>query len=274
MKQLIVQFVFSLVAVLISSNAALEYFFPPEISGSIQQAPRFGKGNFEGMVYVSPGSFIMGSEAAADQLPVRRLNLDGFWIDRSEVTAREFDSFLRLNNLSNSGPPVWLASGDLDPEMAEHPAYPVSWKLADEYCRKLGKRLPSEAQWEKAARGSMGSNFPWGEKWDNQKSNNAYLNIWKTIKSRPGGSFPDGASPYGAQDMAGNVREWVQDSYEPDAYASRFIFKPLWVDPPHVLRGGSFAGSHHTHTGSHRSHRDINPERRDYGFRCAMEDRP
>lgn len=271
MKQLIVYFIFSLVALLISINASMEYFYPPKISGSQQQSPLNGKGVHEGMIYVPPGTFIMGSTAAADQLPIRRLYLDGFWIDRSEVTARRFDAFLRDRELINPGPPVWNENGDLKPEMAEHPAYPVSWRLADEYCRHLGKRLPTEAQWEKAARGPSGNIFPWGAQWDNQRSNNAYLNIWKETKSRPVGSFPDGASPYGVLDMSGNVREWVLDNYEPDGYRPRFMLKPPWADPPHVLRGGSFAGSHHTHAGSHRSHRDINADRKDFGFRCAME---
>ena len=157
-------------------------------------------------------------------------------------------------------------------EFAEHPAYPISWARADEYCRAMGKRLPTEAEWEKAARGPDERLFPWGNDWNNRMANNSDINIDRDIRSRPVGSFPEGASPYGVLDMAGNVAEWVKDIYEPDAYSrSRLVFRPPWEPAPHVLRGGSFAGNQLTLSAAHRSHGDIDPEAANMGFRCASD---
>ncbi|MCB1154808.1 SUMF1/EgtB/PvdO family nonheme iron enzyme, partial [bacterium] len=100
----------------------------------------------DGMVRVPAGSFVMGSRLAADQMPVRRIRLPEFWIDRTEVTAGAYEAYRQSRNLPAPGPPLW-ADGELIAEYAEHPAYPVTWTQADKYCRAMGKRLPTEAEW-------------------------------------------------------------------------------------------------------------------------------
>lgn len=227
---------------------------------------------FTGMVEVPAGLFLMGGEDAPDQLPVRRRHLPTFLIDRHEVTAGEFDDFLKDNNLVDPGPPLWV-DGKLRPDLAKHPAYPVPWKQAHDYCRRCGKRLPTEAQWEKAARGPHGNRFPWGNEFDNRRGNFKEASLGRQVKSQPVGSYPDGASPYGALDMAGNVREWTADVYEPDAYkAKQFFIRPPWQPAVRVLRGGSFISGENLLTTTHRFHGDLGAVNQDAGFRCIADE--
>jgi len=233
---------------------------------------RESRGPDTGMVEVPGGVFLMGGEDAPEQMPVRRRRLPGFRIDRTEVTAGEFDRFLKDNRLSDPGPPLWV-DGRLRPDLTEHPVYPVSWKQARDYCRRQGKRLPTEAEWEKAARGPNGNRFPWGDDFDNRRGNFKQTSLGRQIKSQPVGSYPAGASPYGALDMAGNVREWTADVYDPDAYKARpFFLRPPWQPAAHVLRGGSFISGEKLLTATHRSPGDLDAEKLDVGFRCAADD--
>ena len=260
------------------------FLFFTELSGLLdvlraQAPPTAGKiriiqgtGPTEGMVLVPAGSFLMGSNEASDQMPVRRLWLPAFWIDRTEVTAGAFDIFLKEKNLFSPKSPLWDGES-LKPELKNHPAFPVPWELANEFCRFHGKRLPSEAQWEKAARGPAGWKFPWGNDWNNTFCNNGDQNVGRKLRSRPVGGFPEGTSHYGALDMAGNVREWVRDFYEPNAYQkTRLTIMPIRGEAPRVLRGGSFNKNQQSLSTHHRSHSDIDPELSDFGFRCVMDE--
>jgi serine/threonine-protein kinase len=201
------------------------------------------------MVYVPPGDFTMGDEAGEpDERPVHTHALpNGFWIARTEVTRRQFHAWCREARRPVPPAPRFRVTDD-------HPIVNVTWYDAKAFCDALGLRLPSEAEWEKAARGTDGRSYPWGSDWSPSRANfcdgSCPDDIFgKDKKSRDGfpytapvGSFPSGASPCGALDMAGNVWEWCADYYDPDVY-ERYAKGRL--DPPRagssrVRRGGSW----------------------------------
>jgi formylglycine-generating enzyme required for sulfatase activity len=219
------------------------------------------------MVFVLAGEFIMGSEELGDdERPVRRVYLDDFWIDRYEVTNGRFARFVAETSYQTDAEKlgwgwVWTGSEWEEVQGADwrHPRGPdssiegqvnypvtlVSWNDADAYCRWAGKRLPSEAQWEKAARGpgldsEQGRRYAWGDEFDSTRANTREAGLDGVT---PVGSFsPQGDSPYGASDMTGNAGEWVADWYNDHYYSQA----PL-INPPgpaagtyKVLRGGSW----------------------------------
>jgi formylglycine-generating enzyme required for sulfatase activity len=223
------------------------------------------------------------------ELPGHRVALDEFFIDRHEVTNAQFDRFVRATAyrttaeregsgrawLSRDGRWQWLAV-DLatwrqpaGPGSAAAPAAPVvqvSWPDADAFCKWTGKRLPTEAEWEKAARGTDGRRYPWGETWDGSRVNGASADGVRAV-----GSYPAGASPYGVHDMAGNVWEWVADWFGSDYYQHSPERNPRGpaAGDSKVLRGGSWIVNPFLLRATHR--RNAPPESRDNetGFRCA-----
>jgi formylglycine-generating enzyme required for sulfatase activity len=232
------------------------------------------------MVFVPAGAFWMGSnEGHEDEGPRHQVHLGAFWIDRYEVTNAQYAEFLNATEgyqgrcgghicadtkAENPDSRLLYEGGRYVAERGyeDHPLIEVSWYGAKAYCEHHGKRLPSEAEWEKAARGTEGTAYPWGEEFDPQKLNSDD----RVGDTTPVGSYPQGASPYGACDMAGNVWEWVADWYAPypgSGYRSPFFgtYK--------VVRGGSW---NHPATDARVSSRDFaHPERRIgvVGFRCA-----
>jgi formylglycine-generating enzyme required for sulfatase activity len=149
------------------------------------------------MIYIPEGEFIMGS---GDE--EHSVNLQGFWISETPVTN---DDFKRFVDEKKYQPKYW----EYEPGKADHPAVNVTWYDAVEYAKWAGGKLPSEAQWEKAARGTDGRKYPWGNEFDSKKCNTWESGIDGTT---PVGTYPDGASPYGVLDMAGNVWEWTSKS--------------------------------------------------------------
>ncbi len=163
-----------------------------------------------GMVLVPAGEFIMGStaddhSAKPDEQPQRVIELPAFYIDQLEVTNIEYKRFLDATKWP--APPSWK-EGRYPDNFDFLPVTDVSWWDATAYARWAGKRLPTEAEWEKAARGSTGFRFPWGSEFASDRANN-------DIGLLPVGSLPLGASPYGALDMAGNAAEWTASVYAP-----------------------------------------------------------
>ena len=139
------------------------------------------------------------------------MTLDDFWIDRYPVANRDYRTFVEATG--HRKPPHWLR--DTFPEDAgSHPVTDVSFDDAKSYARWAGKRLPTEAEWEKAARGTIGQTYPWGDAFrkDNVNSSNDYGG------TTPVDAFPGGSSPYGVMDMAGNVMEWCVDWYYDEYY--------------------------------------------------------
>ena len=236
------------------------------------------------MVLVPAGIFLMGSEEGeGDEAPMREVYLDDFYIDRYEVTNAEYVAFLNAigGHVNRCGGHDCADIKDEDPEShiiynyrtkryeteagyASHPVVKVSWYGAKAYCEHYGKRLPTEAEWEKAARGVDSRAYPWGD-----EANADRANVDNRVgDTTPVGSYPAGASPYGALDMAGNVWEWVADWYRP--YPGTEWRSPFYGQKYKVVRGGSW---NHPPRDARCTCRHIaHPARRlrVVGFRCVM----
>ncbi len=175
------------------------------------------------MVYVPAGDFIMGSadsdvEPEADTKPQHAVYLDAFWIDRAEVTNAAYSRCIAAGPCQSSA----LLVNDARPEHADHPVQGVTWDMARTYCEWAGRRLPTEAEWEKAARGTDERQYPWGNTLPDPTRANYTSNIGTGSNGHVTqvGSFHAGASPYGAVDMAGNLWEWVADWYSDTYFAA------------------------------------------------------
>jgi formylglycine-generating enzyme required for sulfatase activity len=215
------------------------------------------------MVAVPAGAFSMGADLdrPGDESPRHSVTLPAFRIDLYEVTNARYRKCV---NSAACSEPADLRFFD-DTRAADHPVVFVSWYQADAYCRWLDGRLPTEAEWEKAARGTQGRAYPWGNRPSADKLN-AGLRFEGT---RPVGSYPAGASPYGALDMAGNVWEWTADWYL--AYAGSEFQTNLFGEKYKVVRGGSW---NHPIQDARSFHRDIAHPARTLlvvGFRCAAD---
>jgi formylglycine-generating enzyme required for sulfatase activity len=239
------------------------------------------------LVLVPAGEFKMGSTGnEADERPVHTVYLDEFWIDRTEVTNAMYALCVsdgrceapRANtsitqNASNSS----FYYGN--PSFDNFPVIFVSWNDAKTYCRWAGRRLPTEAEWEKAA--SWDDNqktkrlYPWGNKIDcsyaNYYGNGTHLCVGDTTSV---GNYPTGASFYGILDMAGNVSEWIADRYDPEYYGKSNSSNPIGPSSGDyiVIRGGSFLTGRAV--GIRSSDREIflpDSTSQSIGFRCAMD---
>ncbi len=241
----------------------------------------------EDMVLIPAGEFIMGTDSEgtnADQKPAHQVYLDVFYIDKHEVTNAQFEAFIVDGGYQNRK--LWTAAGwnfiqnhqiktplhhgqnsvSMEPD---HPVIGVSWYEAYAYATWAGKRLPTEAEWEKAARGTDERTYPWGNKMDFSRLN--YFPHHEKILGI--GSFPSGASPYGALDMAGSVWEWCADWYSEDCYPQSSRQNPKGPDGGEyrALRGGGW-NSIRLQLRTFYRHCD-KADRRAYnvGFRCAQD---
>jgi formylglycine-generating enzyme required for sulfatase activity/predicted Ser/Thr protein kinase len=197
------------------------------------------------MVYVPAGEFLMGStdansQAGEDEKPQHTVYLDAFWIDRTEVTNAQYRLCVEAGACRAPTECDWGEPTYDDASKADHPVVCVSWDDARTYCQWAGAWLPTEAEWEKAARGTDAQLYPWGNDWDSNKCNTAEGGVGGTT---PVGKYsPAGDSPYGCADMAGNVWEWVNDWYDSSYYSSSPDRNPQAPDSGdlRVLRGGSW----------------------------------
>jgi formylglycine-generating enzyme required for sulfatase activity len=197
------------------------------------------------MVFVPEGEFVMGAadddpEADPHEKPGHPVYVDAFWIDQTETTNAQFRicveaGICRAPLTCDFGSPDFA-----DETKADHPAACVTWFDAGTYCEWAGGRLPTEAEWEKAARGTDERRYPWGNTIDCSRGN--FRGCPQFFLTAPVGSFPSGISPYGALDMAGNVWEWVDDWMGWDYYRASPADNPPGPDngEMRVVRGGSF----------------------------------
>lgn len=251
------------------------------------------------MRLIPAGEFIMGStqaqvEAAAalcrvypdqdpcvvdefaSEMPQRRVFLSAFYMDETEVTNDEYRACVnaRFCQLPAEGTGIYRRSSYFE-NAATYVNYPVvyvSWQDAAAYCTWAGKRLPTEAEWEKGARGPDGRIYPWGNVFDPSRANTEDRGR-EAITAV--GQFPTGASPYGLQDMAGNVWEYVNDWFDPDYYASAPTSDPPGPESSptgeKVLRSGSYANFQHYARVANRGSVTVTSSTQFRGFRCAID---
>jgi formylglycine-generating enzyme required for sulfatase activity len=237
----------------------------------------------DGMIRVPAGPFLMGSnDGPEDERPQHRVELAEFFIDRTKATNAQFALF--LNAVGPAGPKgeryfdiddrdarVHRRDGGWQPHAGHehHPVVEASWFGALAYCRWQGKRLPTEAEWEKAARGTDGRKYPWStEPPDRTRAH--YGAGWNDLV--PVGSFPKGASPYGALDMAGNGWEWVSSAYLPYPYNAGDGREDLTKEQVRGTRGGGHDSRADELTATHRGRqvsRAFRSGHHNIGFRCA-----
>lgn len=219
------------------------------------------------MVLIPAGEFIMGSnDRWDDEAPEYIDNTDAFYIDIYETTNEEYKKFVDATN--REAPYLWR-KGEIPKGKENHPVTYVNWFDAKDYCQWMGKRLPTEEEWEKAARGFDGNIYPWGNIWDKNKSNNPYNHSTGTV---PIGSYPEGRSPFGLYDTSGNVWEWVDSYYLP--HPGNTKPRPDYGKNNRVLKGGSWYDclSYGCGLSSPTFNRSFfTPEVRNnsFGFRCA-----
>lgn len=221
------------------------------------------------LIFVPAGEFLMGSneadlDADEDEKPQHTVYLDAYWIDRTEVTN---DMYRRCVSDGECSDPAHSPRYEMK-EYWNHPLLGVSWDQAVDYCAWAGRRLPTEAEWEKAARGTDGRLYPWGNEAPNESLLNFDHQVDDTVEA---GSYPTGASPYGVLDMAGNVWEWTADGYDEGYYADSPNENPQGGDSVNrrVLKGGSWNTQAHNVRPANRFWGF--PGRNDTdGFRCAM----
>jgi len=220
----------------------------------------------EGMVYVPGGAFWMGSDTGDKyEKPRHEVNIPPFFIDRLEVTNREYALFVGAT--THRAPPHWR-NGMYDADEASRPVTGVDWHDANAYANWAGKRLPTEAEWEFAARGTDGRLYPWGNSW---KENVANADATSKHQIIDVGTLPDGVSPFGVLDLIGNAWEWTADSIQ--AYPGNSLPINLSQDYK-IIRGGSWKDSKETGaTATYRGYLHVS-DSQDYsvtGFRCVKD---
>lgn len=227
------------------------------------------------MVYVPAGEFTQGTDDADrsdfnqrdnvplnanDARPKHKTVTGAFFIDVTEVTCAQYQKFCQATGVPV--PPYWT-DGNFPEGEAEFPVHHVNWYEARVYAKWVGKRLPSEAEWEKAARGTDGRSYPWGNEWDGGKANSS------SDAPREVGKYPNGASPYGALDMVGNVAEWTDSWF--DAYPKAPTSQPDFGTKLKVVRGGAWSSGQSLGQTWYRGVARPQTRIQWIGFRCVQD---
>ncbi len=221
------------------------------------------------MAVVPAGEFIMGSSMGeADEQPVHWVYVGTFFMDTYQVSVSQYARF--LDATSQEAPPDWSIMNRSQHQ--KRPVANVDWADAQAYCTWAGKRLPTEAEWEKAARGTDGRTYPWGNEHPTKFFANVSRDNWNNHGAlTPVGTFQEGKSPYGIYDMAGNVWEWVNDWYDPDYYKTSPSKNPTGpsTGESKVIRGGSWGSGPDALRAANREIHSPSIRGLGTGFRCA-----
>jgi len=234
------------------------------------------------VVKIPAGTFTMGSnDGDADEKPVHQVYLDEYYIDKYEVTNRQYKRFCDATGQSYPPDPDFLGMSSYFTSRPDYPVVNVSWDDAQAYCTWAGKRLPAEAEWEKAARGTDARKYPWGNgepdaggfyraNWGEGSDQE----VWKRDGyeyTAPVGTYERGVSPYGCMDMAGNVWEWCNDWYGDKYYSSSTSNNPQGPSSgsDRVLRGGSWNCDAGLVRCANRGRSDPSYRLNNLGFRCS-----
>ncbi|HLO13238.1 MAG TPA: SUMF1/EgtB/PvdO family nonheme iron enzyme [Anaerolineales bacterium] len=272
------------------STSVPEATLTPEMTSEATQPPQIASTAENGMVLVPAGEFTMGRKASdefvdcqkidsecqlawlLDEEPVHQVYVDSFYIDIYEVTNALYKACQDQgacdppkNNISNKHPDYYG-----NPEYDNYPVIWVDWNMAKTYCEWRGARLPTEAEWEKAARGTDARPYPWGEKLDATFANYNY-SVGDTTAV---GSYEKGKSPFGLYDMAGNVWEWVSSLYRPYPYDATDGREAPSSDENRVVRGGSWGLMGDSVSVAFRYGLKPTDANMDLGFRCAKDANP
>jgi eukaryotic-like serine/threonine-protein kinase len=223
------------------------------------------------MLYVPAGTFSMGSETSSDERPIHGLNLSAYYMDKFEVTNAAYKRCVEAGvcDPPKQGNSYTRTAYYGNPEFDDYPVIYVDWNMAKAYCEWRGARLPTEAEWEKAARGADGRTYPWGNDISCDKANNNNSCVGDTTEV---GSYLNGVSPYGMYDMAGNVWEWVNDWYDDSYYSTSPASNPQGPTSGQyrVLRGGSWFNLVNFVRSAYRYRLVSASAYNNIGFRCSL----
>jgi formylglycine-generating enzyme required for sulfatase activity len=235
------------------------------------EASRLGSKPNE-MILIPAGEFIRGTNhRLPDEGPQHVATVDAFYIDKYEVTNLQYKAF---NDATKRRSPTHFRNRTFPQGKADHPVTYVSWYDADAYCKWAGKRLPTDVEWEKAARGTDGREYPWGDNFDIKKANMPLR--WQALDkfgdTTPVGAFADGVSPYGVYDMTGNVWEWTASWYT--AYPGNKTTSENYGERYKTLKGGSWFDCSFYKCGIsapvyNRAFFSRKTKNDSFGFRCA-----
>ncbi len=265
-------------ALLFGASMAIPALAPEGNAASLE-----GKGKFAGMILIPAGPFTMGRDnGPPDEAPAHEVFLANFYIDKNLVTVADYAKFIHTKGPSGSQGEMYLDVEDPDALIYQqkegwipvegyesYPAAELSWYGGVAYCQWLGKRLPSEAEWEKAARGKDQRLYPWGN--EPPGPDLAYVGGFRG-EAVPVGQFPAGASPYGVLDMSGQLWEWTRSVHESYPYNPKDGREELSGGGSRVARGGNASSDMEGLTATARE--IVTPWRAEsghayFGFRCA-----